>query len=232
MQPVAWIRNGLIFAGIGVGGLLAITGAIASHEEAREAAETEQVAATPILLNVAKPPNLGSTPLSGPLSLESPFGRSELTGQPVKRVPQNPLEELDFDRSWDHLSAAKVPLPPADLPPEPATDEVAEPKRDETSLEEDPDLADLSPEARQRADAALVSLRSGSKLLKEGMNEFRQTGEAGREGSRKIREAADLLRDARDKLTSALALAPQHPELLRLMQEAKANLYICLKHGM
>ena len=40
------------------------------------------------------------------------------------------------------------------------------------------------------------------------------------------------LRDARDKLESALKLAPQHPELLRLMQEVKANLYICLKHGM
>lgn len=231
MQPIALIRNGLIFAGIAVGGLLAVTGAIASTEEAR-AAETEHVAASPILLNVAKPPDLGSTPLSGPLSLESPFGRSELTGQPVRRVPQNPLEELDFDRSWDHVSAARVALPPADLPPEPATDEVAEPKRDETSLEGEPDLDDLSPQARQRADAAVVSLRSGTKLLKEGMNEFRQTGEAGREGSRKIREAADLLRDARDKLESALKLAPQHPELLRLMQEAKANLYICLKHGM
>jgi hypothetical protein len=231
MQSIALVRNALIFAGVVVGGILAVMGAISGNEESAES-DPEQVAATPILLNVARPPELGSTPLGNPLSLESPFGRSELTGIAVKRVPADPLEELDFDRQWDHSSTMKVPLPPADLPPEPATDEVAEPKRDEASLEEDPELDDLPAEARQRADAALVSLRSGSKLLKEGMREFRLPGEEGREGSRKVKEAADLLRDARDKLESALKLAPQHPELLRLMQEAKANLYICLKHGM
>jgi hypothetical protein len=231
MQPIALVRNALIFAGVAVGGILAVSGAMSGGEESAESA-AEQTAATPILLNVARPPELGSTPMGNPLSLESPFGRSELTGITIKRVPANPLDELDFDRQWDQSSVAKVPLPPADLPPEPATDEVAEPKRDDASLEEEPELDDLPAEARQRADAALVSLRSGTKLLKEGMHEFRLPGEEGREGSRKVKEAADLLRDARDKLESALKLAPQHPELLRLMQEAKANLYICLKHGM
>jgi hypothetical protein len=228
MAAIAWVRNGLIFAGIAAGGILAVSGAIAGKEETAEH-EQEPVAATPILLNVARPPELGTTPLGNPLSLESPFGRSELTGIPV---PPDPLEELDFDRAWDYSSTIKVPLPPADLPPEPATDEVAEPKHDAASLEEEPELDDLPSEARQRADAALASLRSGTKLLKEGMREFRLPGDEGREGSRKVKEAADLLRDARDKLESALKLAPQHPELLRLMQEAKANLYICMKHGM
>jgi hypothetical protein len=231
MQAIALVRNALIVAGVAVGGILAVSGAIGGEEEPTEQGQ-QQATATPILLNVARPPELGSTPLGNPLSLESPFGRSELTGIPVKRVPADPLEELDFDRSWDHSSTIKVPLPPADLPPEPATDEVAEPKHDAASLEDEPELDDLPAEARQRADAALVSLRSGTKLLKEGMREFRLPGDEGREGSRKVKEAADLLRDARDKLESALKLAPQHPELLRLMQEAKANLYICMKHGM
>jgi hypothetical protein len=231
MHPVALLRNALIFAGIGVGGALAIAGAVSSRDEVEGA--REQTADTkPILLNVARPPELGSTPLSRPLSLEMPFGRLELTGIAVKTVPQNPLDELDIDRRWDHSTREKPPLPPADLPPAAAPDEVQEPVRDESSLEDEPDWADMPGEARQRAEEALVSLRSGTKTLKAGMREFRQPGEVGIEGSRKIREAADLLRDARDKLESALKLAPQHPELLRLMQEAKANLYICMKHGM
>ncbi|MCB9932527.1 MAG: hypothetical protein H6841_03805 [Planctomycetes bacterium] len=231
MSAIGWVRNGLIFAGMGIGGALAIAGAIASKEEPEQPGETA-VASSPITLNTAKPPDLGKTPLAKPLSLESAFGRSELTGLPVAHVPLNPLEELDFDRRWDITLALKSPKPPVDLPPQPAPDEVAEPEHDDASLRADVKLDDLPNEAKQRANDALVSLRDGSKLLKEGMNQFRRPGEEGVQGSRKIREAADLLRDARDKLESALKLAPQHPELLRLMQEAKANLYICLKHGM
>ena len=234
MSAIGWVRNGLIFAGIGVGGVLAVKGAIATREVAEQPTE-QQASASPILLNTARPPELGKTPLAKPLSLESAFGRSELTGVTVNHVPLDPLDELAFDRSWDVALAKRPPRPtaaPTDLPPQPASDEVSEPEREETSLKEDVNLDDLPTEARKRADDALVSLRDGSKLLKEGMNSFRRPGEEGVQGSRKIREAADLLRDARDKLEAALQLAPQHPELLRLMQEAKANLYICLKHGM
>jgi hypothetical protein len=231
MQPVAWIRNALIFAGLAAGGAFAIVQAVSSGPE--ESQPAGQVAeASPIMLNTAKPPAQAKTPLNKPLSLESAFGRSELTGLPVSHVPDNPLDELDFDRRWDVSMALRPPKPPADLPPERASDEVVEPQTDDNSLNTDPELADLPNEAKQRAEAALVSLRDGTKLLKEGMNEFRRPGEEGVEGSRKVRKAADLLRDARDKLENALKLAPQHPELLRLMQEAKANLYICLKHGM
>ena len=230
-MPIALIRNGLIFAGVILGGVLAVVQVAASGPDEEQAGE-ETVAAPPIVLNTAKPPTIERTPLNSPLSLENAFGRTELTGLAVKRVPDNPLDELDFDRRWDVSLALRPPKPPADLPPERAKDEVAEPETNDTSLEADLHLADLPGEAKQRAEDALVSLRKGTKLLKEGMREFRQPGEAGAEGSRKVREAADLLRDARDKLESALKLAPQHAELLRLMQEAKANLYICMKHGM
>ena len=232
MQPIAIIRNGLIFLGIIVGGALAIGQAVSGGDDEGGGDGQTTVAASPILLNTAKPAETARTPLAKPLSLESAFGRSELTGLPINHVPSNPLEELDFDRRWDVSLAMRPPKPPADLPPERAKDEVVEPETDDTSLQSDVELADLPNEARQRAEAALISLRDGSKLLKEGMNEFRRPGEAGQEGRRKVRESADLLRDARDKLESALKLAPQHPELLRLMQEVKANLYICLKHGM
>lgn len=234
MSAIGWIRNGLIFAGIGVGGVLAVKGAIATRQVAEQPTE-QQASASPILLNTAKPPELGKSPLAKPLSLESAFGRSEFTGVAVNHVPLSPLDELDYDRRWDVALAKKPPrpsAPPTDLPPQPASDEVAEPERRESSLQEDVNLDDLPNEARKRADDALVSLRDGTRLLKEGMNTFRRPGEEGVQGSRKIREAANLLRDARDKLDAALKLAPQHPELLRLMQEAKANLYICLKHGM
>ncbi|MCA8935890.1 MAG: hypothetical protein KDB68_06765 [Planctomycetes bacterium] len=231
MQAIGILRNGLIFAGITVGGALAIVGAMQGGEET-EALGEEVVADAPIVLNTAKPPNLGTTPLAKPISLESPFGRSELTGLPVTSVPDSPLDELDFDRRWDVSLALKPPKPPTDLPPEKATDEIVEPEREDTSLEGRVELGDLPNESRQHAESALASLRDGTQMLKEGMSEMRRSGQEGVDGRRKVREAADLLRDARDKLELALKLAPQHAELLRLMQEAKANLYICLKHGM
>lgn len=231
MQAIAILRNGLIFAGIVVGGGLAILGAIQGGDEEQPAGD-DTVAEAPILLNTAKPPSLGKTPLAKPISLESPFGRSELTGLPVTHVPDSPLDELDFNRSWDVSLELKPPRPPSDLPPEKASDEIVEPEPAESSLKTDADLDDLPSESRQHAQAALVSLRDGTKLLTEGLKEMRRSGQEGVEGRRKIREAAELLRDSRDKLELALKLAPQNPELLRLMQETKANLYICLKHGM
>jgi hypothetical protein len=229
MQMIAVVRNVLIFAGIGVGGVLAIAGAIKSNEDANQ--NNEPVAAAPIVLNTAKPPDLGMTPFGKPVSLGSAFGRTELTGQAVLHVPANPLDELDFDRSWDVQLNLRAPKLPIDLPPDPASDEVSEPERDDTSLKKDPELSDLPAEARRHADEALVSLRNGTEALKEGMRQARMPGEEGVAGNRRIREAADMLRDSRDKLTLALEAAPNHPVLLRLMQETKANLYVCLKHG-
>jgi hypothetical protein len=228
MQPIALIRNALIFAGIAAGGFLAISATIRSNAPPPD--ETESTVASPIMLNTGRPPDLGSVPLSRPISLESSFGRSELTGEEVSRVPENPLEELTFNRSWDVSLVLSPPKPPTDLPPEKATDEVGEPEQEDTSLKKDLHLADLPNEAKRHAEAALADLQEGTRLLKTGLQESRKPGQEGREGREKMASAADFLRDARDKLTKALQLAPNHPELLRLMQEAKANLYICLKH--
>ena len=229
MHPVAIIRNVLIFAGIAGGAALAILAAVSGPDPAEE--QQQQVADSPIVLNTAKPPELGKTPLNKPISLESGFGRSELTGEEVLRVPENPLDELIFDRRWDISISLTPPAPPTDLPPAKASDEVGEPAAEDASLKDDYHLADLPNEARTYADEAVTALKKGTNLLKEGMKESRMPGQAGREGRKKVADAADFLRDARDKLTKALQLSPNHAELLHLMQETKANLYICLKHG-
>lgn len=232
MNIWAWLRNGLIFAGIAAGGVLAVVQVVgaAGGQDADEG--EEEVVAQPVVLNTARPPELGKTPLSRPVSLESGFGRSELTGMPVSKVPENPLDEIPIDRRWDVNLALKPPRPPSDLPPARATDEVVQiDEPEEASARESFRFQNLPPEARSIADNALVSLKEGTATLKKGMSQFRRPGQEGKEGQQMIREAAELLRDARDKLSSALELAPQDPELLRLMQEAKANLYICIKHG-
>jgi hypothetical protein len=41
-----------------------------------------------------------------------------------------------------------------------------------------------------------------------------------------------MLRDAITKFEVALRAAPNDRELLDLIQDAKANLYFCMKHGM
>lgn len=230
MHSVALVRNVLIFAGIAGGGVLAIMGAVNSSEQA-EQENNQPVADSPIVLNTARPPELGKTPLNKPVSLESGFGRSELTGEEVLRVPENPLEELIFDRRWDISLRLTPPKPPTDLPPEAAPDEVGEPEPDEAPVKDNYHLSDLPNEARKHADAAVADYKEGTRLLKEGMKESRKPGQEGRAGREKVTASADLLRDARDSLTKALQLAPNHPELLHLMQQTKANLYICLKHG-
>ena len=229
MHPVALVRNVLIFAGIAGGGALAIMGAVSSDEAEQQS--SQQVADQPIVLNTAKPPDLGTTPLAKPISLESGFGRSELTGEEVLRVPDNPLDELLFDRRWDIQLALTPPKPPTDLPPEKASDEVGEPDHEDSSIKDDFYLSDLPNDARKHADEAIADLKEGTRFLKEGMRESRLPGQEGKDGRAKVATAADFLRDARDSLTKALQLSPNHPELLHLMQETKANLYICIKHG-
>lgn len=229
MHPVAIVRNALIFAGLAGGAVFAISAAIATKPETEDG--QQQAAISPIVLNTARPPDLGQTPLNKPISLESGFGRTELTGEEVMRVPENPLDELIFDRRWDISLRLTPPKPPTDLPPEPASDEVGEPEPLDTPVKDEYHLGDLPNAARQHADAAIADYKEGTKLLKEGMRESRLPGQEGRDGREKVATAADLLRDARDNLTKALELAPNHPELLHLMQETKANLYICLKHG-
>ncbi len=231
MSALAWLRNGLIFAGLAGGGTLAI---IAAATPVATAENTEQVAGTPpITLNTARPRDLELVPFDKPLSLESGFGRGELTGTTIAVVGSlDPLADLPIDRRWDVNLQLEPPELAPDLPQVTAKDEVTEPERRDDSLVGKFDLSGMPDEARQKGEQALDSLTKGTEMLKRGMHEFRQPGEPGKEGRRKIKEAANLLREARDRLDAALKIVPNHPELVRMMQEAKANLYICMKHGM
>jgi len=222
------VRNILIGLGVIAGGLLAFAGFV---REVEKPADEDVVAASePVRLQTARPLRPDVVPLAKPASLESGFGRTEFTGIPTTTVPIDPLHELAFDRRWEGVLEAPPPPPPADLPAARAADEILEPEIGDTASQEKYEFDTLSGEAAARAEEGLVSLRKGTDLLKQGMAEFRRAGEEGREGRRKIRESADILRDARDKFDAALRIAPGHPELLRLMQETKANLYAAMKH--
>jgi hypothetical protein len=225
----AIVRNGLIFLGIIAGGVLALLGFIREVDKPEEVAQKDEPA--PIQLQTARPVRPEVVPLSGPASLDSGFGRTELTGITTHSVSANPLRELAFDRRFEVVLDAPPPPPPADLPEARAPDEVLEPEVGDSSLQEHDQLGTLSGEAAAHAEQGLVTLRAGTKMLKEGMNEFRLPGQEGLDGRRKIRESADILRDARDHLYVALRHAPGDPDLLRLMQETKANLYAAMKHG-
>jgi hypothetical protein len=207
-----------------VGGSQPVLETEASHRHAQ--------AAAPVVLNTAAPLEAPHVPIASPLSLESAFGRSELTGTQVDRVAANPLHELGFDRRWDVVLEMRPPKPGAELPPQPATDEVIEPEPDTTAGSDTYDFQNLPADARARASEGLKALRDGTELLRQGEQEFRKRGQDGVEGRRKIREAAVMLREAIKKFEVALRAAPTNRELLDLIQEAKANLYFCMKHGM
>lgn len=223
------VRNVLIFSGIAAGGALAIYGTV------RPVAGAEQISQekpSPVVLNTARPPERAIIPLAKPVSLESGFGRTELTGVATKAVPLNPLDELAIDRRWDVNNELPPPKPSTDLPPARATDEIVEPKSEPDTVSADYDFSQLPPEARARANEGVQALKEGTDLLREGDRQFRRPGEEGLEGRRKMREAAKILRVAKDKLEAALKLAPDNRDLHELLREAKANIYTCMKHGM
>lgn len=231
MSALAWIRNGLVFAGLAAGGTLAVIAA--ATPVTTDGTDQKAGQSSPITLNTARPRDAELIPFNNPLSLESGFGRGELTGTRIAVVGSlDPISELPIDRRWDTNTQLDAPELAPDLPPVSAKDEITEPDRRDDSLLGKFDLGGLPADAKQKADQALSSLTRGTDLLKKGMHEFRLPGEPGKEGKRKIKEAADLLREARDRLDAALKIVPNHPELVRMMQEAKANLYICMKHGM
>jgi hypothetical protein len=237
MRVGSIIRNVLILGGIAGGVALGVHGGMQPVPQpagAATGADGTQVgqAPSPIVLNTATPPDVPRLPLSKPLSLESTFGRSELTGVKVSRVPSNPLNELSFERRWDVVLAMKPPKPGADVAPNAATDEVTEPKRSEATVEATYNFKGLPQDAQNRAQAGLKALRDGTDLLREGEQQFRNQGREGLEGRQKIRDAALILRDAISNFEAALRAAPTNRDLLNLMQESKANLYFCMKHGM
>jgi hypothetical protein len=223
------VRNIFLALGVIAGGLLAFAGLV-REVEAPEA-EPEVAPADPVRLRTARPPRQAYVPLANPASLDGAFGRSELTGVQTRSVPMDPLASLTFERRWDAVLDAPPVDPATELNVPRAGDEVIEPEISEALPRAEPLLRSLTGEARDRAEEGLASAHRGTELLKEGMQQFRSPGQAGLEGRQKIRDAADLLRDARDKFDAALRLAPDNRELWRVIQETKANLYAAMKHG-
>ncbi|MBX3458904.1 MAG: hypothetical protein KF696_02925 [Planctomycetes bacterium] len=224
------VRNVLIFGGLAAGGVMAVYGAVRPVNGGGE--QVSDAKPSPVVLNTARPPERPVIPLAKPVSLESGFGRTELTGVATKAVPINPLDELVIDRRWDVRNELPPPKPSSDLPPARASDEVAEPKSEPSTVHAEYDFSNLPPEARARANEGVQALKEGTAMLKEGDRLFRRPGEEGQEGRRKIREAANILRNAKEKLEAALRLAPDNRDLHELLREAKANIYTCMKHGM
>ncbi len=107
---------------------------------------------------------------------------------------------------------------------QPASDEVREPPRPAKAGEiRDDEYEDLPVEARKRVVAA-------QKLYKQARELMEAVVPNHPDWSAKQREAAELLKNARDELYQALAEAPGSRALLDLMQQVKADLYACNKH--
>lgn len=228
------VRNVLIFLGVAAGVALFFFRIIPKQPEADGSdREAESAApAAPVVLHTARPPSLRRSPLSKPVSLGSGFGRSELTGAEVARVPASPLDELDIDRRWDVNLDLRPPEPPSDLPSTPASDEVSPPdEAEDPAPQAEYDINHLEPQARVYAREALETMNAGNEKLKEGSRLARRGGREGEQGRELIREAAALLRESRDTLEMALRLVPRDTELIRMMRDIKANLYVCMKHG-
>ncbi len=226
MSAIGWVRNGLIFAGMAAGGAVAI----AAAAKAPESADNGPVAATPVVLNTARPLELPLAQLGKPVSLDSAFGRTEVTGIATFRVPADPLGELGVNREFDGNLDLEPPKTATDLPPQKAADEFIpgeEPKAGTPTTKVAVSLADLPKEAKESAEAGKAALEEGNRLLQEGINLVRGVGVQRdlNEGDRLLAEAARQFEAARDHLREALIRAPNHPGLLDMMQEAKANLF-------
>lgn len=227
MALAVMLRNLLIVGGVAGGVALTVRGAIAELPAADHAG---QAAPQPVTLNTARPPALPPAPLQNPLSLESVYGRGELTGQAVRRVPADPLEEVNLDRRWDVTLELPPPRVDNDLPAAKAGDEVAEPVATGASQDEF-DLSDLPEAAKAAAASGQDCLRQGMTLLRDGREMVQRMGSDNdrREGQKKLEDATQMLEDARDHFRRALQLAPNHAALLALLQEAKAGIYSVTK---
>lgn len=231
MSAIGWVRNGLIFAGLGMGGFLAVRAA-ARPAQALDGADAPQSA--PVVLNTARPAESPVAMLAKPISLESPFGRTEITGIATFRVSPDPLSDLGVNRDFD----GNIDLPPpkgaSDLPPAKAADEVV-PGNDDQPVPVRPlngfGLDDLPKEAREFADLGRAALEEGNKLLTEGLDKVRGGGRNAQEGNRILGEAARQFEAARDHFRDALARVPNHAGVIDLIQQAKANLFTARKHA-
>jgi len=233
MSSVIWIRNTLILAGIGAGALIAVQSALKTPPAPPQAPAD---ASRAVILNTARAAPAPVAMLARPLSLDSAFGRSELGGVRVFGAPADPLFELDIERRYDRIVLGLPPMPSVDGRPIRAEDEViaGEDERPARPARvSDERLADLPQGARQSADSGRVELQEGNKLMHEGLAILRgdKEGTTLDEPDRLLSRAARHFEAARDQLRAALAFAPEHRALLEMLQEAKTNLYTCMKHS-
>jgi len=222
-RPIALVRNVLIALGV-LGMLGQVALAFTSRKSDSEGVDLVSNAGAPVLLNTATPPVAPVLQLSKPSSIEQAFGRSQLTGEQVEDVPRDPLASLEIDRRFDAGMPPAVYKAPADLPAQPASDEVREPPRAPKGAEiREDEFADLPEGARKRVSAAQTLYKQARELMDAVVPNHP-------EWSAKQRDAAELLKKARDELYQALAEAPGSRALLDLMQQVKADLYACNKH--
>ncbi|MDH5642525.1 MAG: hypothetical protein OEY28_14650 [Nitrospira sp.] len=217
---MGWIRNLLIFAGLAGGGWFAVSAAIepsADKKDDKRTARGEQRYAVIEVAGEATPaPDI--IPIVRPLSIESAFGRSLLTGEEGGGDQGDPLEMLDIDRTWDVVLA--LPEPVTDLRREipRASDEVEE----REPVASGRDLKDLPDKVRELAENA-------KELIEEALTMMRASAPNRPEWNEVAAEAAGKLGEARDLLTKALDAVPEHRAMLDLMREAKAALYAANK---
>lgn len=233
MSAIGLVRNVLIFGGMVIGGFLCVRAAM---QPAQTAPEGGPEAGAPVVLNTARPADAPIAQLGKPISLESPFGRTEVTGIATFRVSPDPLSELGVDRQYDGAIDLKPPELTPDLPPQKAADEVVPRDDDDPAPLELPgniSLDDLPKDARAAADAGKADLEKGNRLLVDGLALVRGSGGArnAREGNLLLADAARCFESARDNFRIALSYSPNHSGVLELMQEAKANLFTARKHS-
>lgn len=234
MSAIGWVRNAMIFGGIAVGGFVAVRAAMEAPPPVDAGAAGDVV---PVLLNTARPVDTPLMRLAKPISLESAFGRTELTGMPTFRVSPDPLHDLGINRDYDGNIELRPERIAPDLPEKKASDEVTAKELDEPlpprPVAAGTNLDDLPRDARGFADQGKTALDQATTLLVDGLDMVRGAGDARRRelGNQKLAEAARLFETARDHLREALLRAPNHPGVLDLLQEAKAGLFAARKHG-
>ncbi len=225
-RPIAMARNAIIALGAAVATLMLLSGVLGRAENQQAAQQCGAKAAAPVMLNTAKPPVAPALRLGRPVSIEQPFGRTMLTGVYVESVPRDPLDSLAIERAYDGGGVPTAFRPPADLPPQAASDEVKEepkhPGQLPPTVDED-EFSALGSEVREHVTAAQGFHRQARQLMSAVEPNHPKWSE-------KQGQAAALLIKARDEVTEALRLAADVPALLDLMQEIKADLYSANKH--
>lgn len=228
MSTIGWIRNTMIFAGMGAGVLLAIRAGLAPVDvESPEKA----AARTSVELATTRPQAAATANLEKPASLDSLFGRQLLTGlKGGEKPPGDPLRDLAIDRQYDDSIDTAAPKSIPDLPPRRAEDEVAPGEAGApvsgTDVADDV-LTDLPEDARQSAITGRTELEEGNKAFKTAIDTIKgvRKEESLDDADKLLNKAAKHFEKARDLFREALVYAPKHKGLLDLLRDALENIY-------